>query len=287
MLTCAKNIGALQIEGFQQTILHMKRQQLTAEQVHEIRTSGLTDAAMARKLGCSYVAVNSARRGISWKDHPTPPDTGLRKGGGRNCGDRAVASNKNCGIPSLTFDAVHHIRTSGLPDEELARIHNVSRSRVTSARRGRSWPDHPTPPDLFPRIAGQKSYAGRDRLEHAPKIDLHFEPYDRVLFDRLRMWCRVDGSGCWIWTQSCSGSIPRPSGHHGTTSIKGRSISTHRAMWIALYGEIPDGLHVCHTCDKPPCIHPFHLWLGTHADNMRDSIIKGRHVNVRDEEPCR
>lgn len=52
----------------------------------------------------------------------------------------------------------------------------------------------------------------------------------------------------------------------------------HRAMWVAFNGRIPDGKHVLHTCDVRCCVNPDHLFLGTHADNMRDMVRKGRHV---------
>jgi len=281
MLTVQKNSGILRTEGFKRRILRMAAQILTLDQIHWIRTSGLTDAHMARTLGVGYVTVHNARRGITFKDHPTPPDTALRKPGGKGGGSLALKSTKNCGVRALTDDAVHFIRTSGLPDSILATMYDVSRALVTRTRRGLARQDHSTPPDLFPRTRGQHTYAGNEALLRAPTIDLGFEPANRTLFDRLRTWCRIDTDGCWIWTGSVTGSEPRPSGHHGRTSIDGHAVSTHRAMWIAVYGEIPDGLCVCHECDKPPCIHPLHLWLGTHLDNMRDSIEKGRHVNVR------
>jgi hypothetical protein len=284
LITCAKNSGILLSDGFRTTLTPMRKAQLTFEQIHEIRTCGLTDAFMARKLGASPTVVTNARRGISFKDHPTPPDTAYRKPGGKRAGPAAVASDKNCGKPALTSEAVHLIRTSGLPDERLADQLGVSRTLVTKTRRGQIWQEHPTPPDRFPRKAGQQMYTGNERLLNAPSLGSSFTPNDRVLFDRLRMWCRVDEDGCWIWTGSFTCSTPRPSGHHGVTSINGESISSHRAMWVAVHGEIPEGICICHTCDKPPCIHPFHLWPGTHADNMRDSILKGRHITVRDRE---
>lgn len=261
----------------------MPKPVLTSEHVHWIRTSGLTDAHMARTLSVGYVTVHNARRGISFKEHPTPPDTGYRKPGGKTSGNVAIASDKNCGVRALSDEAVHFIRTSGWPDEVLAETYGVSRPLVTKVRRGGMRPDHPTPPDRFPRNFGQHTWKGFDQLHNAPSIALDFEPKDRILFDRLRMWAALDEAGCWIWTGSFTSSEPRPSGHHGATSHEGEAISAHRAMWTALYGPIPDGICICHTCDKPPCIHPFHIWPGTHADNMRDSILKGRHVNVRDK----
>lgn len=42
--------------------------------------------------------------------------------------------------------------------------------------------------------------------------------------------------------------------------------------------EMLDGTVVRHTCDNARCINPQHLVLGTHQDNARDMLERGRNV---------
>lgn len=58
-----------------------------------------------------------------------------------------------------------------------------------------------------------------------------------------------------------------------------RSKYVHRwAVAQVLGWEAIDGLCVMHTCDNPPCYRYDHLRVGTHLDNMRDKVAKGRQA---------
>jgi hypothetical protein len=92
-----------------------------------------------------------------------------------------------------------------------------------------------------------------------------------------RFWRKVDKrepDECWPWT-----GAHLPEGY-GLMYKSGRPRRWHRSNRLAyelLVGPIPDGLHVLHRCDNPPCCNPAHLFLGTQADNNRDRDQKGRN----------
>jgi hypothetical protein len=71
---------------------------------------------------------------------------------------------------------------------------------------------------------------------------------------------------CWEWEGS---RLPR-----GYGRLNGKYV--HRMVYEHVYGPIPPGMYVCHSCDNPPCINPKHLWLGTVQDNTADATAKGR-----------
>jgi hypothetical protein len=52
---------------------------------------------------------------------------------------------------------------------------------------------------------------------------------------------------------------------------------SHRISWkMHNRRDIPIGMYVMHLCDNRKCVNPDHLVLGTHYDNMRDAVNKGR-----------
>ena len=96
-----------------------------------------------------------------------------------------------------------------------------------------------------------------------------------------RFWTRVAVAGeadCWNWTAGKNGV--RYGVFYCDTGGGRRAILAHRfSLGLALKKDLPRELFVLHSCDNPSCVNPKHLRLGTQRDNVRDAIIRKRHVN--------
>lgn len=100
--------------------------------------------------------------------------------------------------------------------------------------------------------------------------------------DRVRFAAKVreDESGCWLWTASVFRS------GYGQFAVQvarrtSKHLQAHRVAWEMANGPIPGDLCICHQCDRPLCVRPDHLFLGTRFDNMRDASVKGHMSRPR------
>ena len=81
---------------------------------------------------------------------------------------------------------------------------------------------------------------------------------------------------CWMWQRAKNRK------GYGQFRYNGKMHITSRLSFQMHKGQITKAC-VCHTCDTPSCVNPEHLFEGSHLDNARDKIAKGRdyHRNVR------
>jgi hypothetical protein len=94
------------------------------------------------------------------------------------------------------------------------------------------------------------------------------------------LWLPEPNSGCWLWLGGVNrlgyGVVPKRAKSKGTTA--------HRAAYLMAHGSIPEGMDILHRCDVRCCVNPDHLFAGTHHDNMRDMMAKGRGRQLRGEK---
>lgn len=106
-------------------------------------------------------------------------------------------------------------------------------------------------------------------------LGLHRRPSrrggDAERFDRMVE--RRGEDDCWPWRG------PVFSDGYGMFSLWPRVVRASRYAWERANGrDLRDGEVVRHSCDRPLCMNPAHLLVGSHLDNERDKVARGRQA---------
>jgi predicted XRE-type DNA-binding protein len=95
------------------------------------------------------------------------------------------------------------------------------------------------------------------------------------------IWKKINkksSSECWEWDGYLIWN------GYGRITIKNKGYLVHRLAYELTYGDIPEGLLVCHTCDNRKCCNPQHLFLGTQQSNYNDMVVKNRDRKANGEK---
>lgn len=99
---------------------------------------------------------------------------------------------------------------------------------------------------------------------------------------RERFWRQVQIGAvneCWPWQGAI---VDERYGHFSLSPYK--AVKAHRyALEEKLGRPLGECMMSLHTCDRPACCNPEHLFEGTSQDNVDDMIKKGRKVAARGE----
>ncbi len=89
---------------------------------------------------------------------------------------------------------------------------------------------------------------------------------------------RPDLGPCWLWT-----GYTEKKGY-GKTSVRGKYIRVHLAVYIELVGPVPKGLELDHLCRVKACCNPAHMEPVTHRVNTQRGAA-GAHLAQRTHCP--
>ncbi len=127
------------------------------------------------------------------------------------------------------------------------------------------------------------SRSDKGRVKGEPK---RYLPYHRnhimhrfaaPIRERFMEKVAAESDGCWTWVAETN---DEGYGKFYWDAEEPKTLA-HRASWRLFRGPIPQGLHVLHHCDNPPCVRPDHLFLGTPKDNSVDCVNKDRLITPR------
>lgn len=109
------------------------------------------------------------------------------------------------------------------------------------------------------------------------RIDPSLSPadYDAATMVKIKSRCRMLDNGCWEYLGT------RNEQGYGFMNYRGKSWPLHRLTLTIAKGPIPPKHKACHSCDFPPCCNPDHLNAETDAENIRQSVERGRHAKIQ------
>lgn len=90
--------------------------------------------------------------------------------------------------------------------------------------------------------------------------------------DIARFWSKVDKKSedeCWDWNAA------RTSDGYGIFGLGKKLVLATHVSWEIHNGDM-GRMWALHSCDRPPCVNPKHLFLGTCQNNTDDRQRKGR-----------
>ena len=144
--------------------------------------------------------------------------------------------------------------------------------------------------EIVCEVCGAKSTRRKDNVDSAKKKFGHVvcsiscatslraknPKREKTTIEFIKSCAAQRSTGCLEWQKS------KDKYGYGRVSCRDlfgrRPALAHRVMYTLVFGKIPDGMCVCHSCDNRLCIEPTHLWLGTISENNMDMVKKGRNV---------
>jgi hypothetical protein len=83
------------------------------------------------------------------------------------------------------------------------------------------------------------------------------------LSEKVRQFVVIDERGCWNWPRA------KVRKGYGVVHYQRKQHYTHRVMYEAAKGEIPNGLQIDHLCRNTSCCNPDHLDAVSPKENTR------------------